>query len=240
MLLLRQSEDKSAAADYRHWIQLGNQPDLMQPMRQTHGLTGFATVYVSLVIFRDDRCMFRLHSFDRALFVTDLFRAVTGIVLTAMAAPLIVSVHLFGPLLLYYPGPIILYVSYVAGLSISAAAALVNAAILSLLARLRADALPISLASGGLVGLWVPTALMQGRNVRASETGGMALEGFVPFGATGALMGALYWLIAIWPRRRRRLARECVSSRNLDQAAQDAVKRKRDRRIPWDGRVPPH
>jgi hypothetical protein len=215
-----------------------NQPDLMQPMRRTHGLTGFATIYVSLGIFPDDGCMLRSYSFDRPLFVTDLFRAVAGIVLTAMAAPLIVSIHLFGPLLLYYPGPIILYVSYVAGLSMSAAAALVNAALLSLLARFRADALPISLVSGGLIGLWVPAAL-KGRSARAPETGAMTVEGFVPFGATGALMGALYWLIAIWPQRRRRLAREPVSSRNLDQAAQDAVQRKRDRRIPWDGRVPP-
>lgn len=151
--------------------------------------------------------MFRSHSFDRTLVITDLFRAISGIVLTAMATPLILSVYLFGPLLIQLPGPIIFSASYVVGLPISAVAALVNASALSLLARFRADALPISLLSGGLVGLLVTTALAHGRSADASETGIVTLQGFVPFGATGALMGALYWLIAILPQRRRRLAR---------------------------------
>jgi hypothetical protein len=198
---------------------------------------GLAAVYASLVTFRDDRGMSSSHPIDRALVITDLFRAVAGIVLTAMAAPLILSVYLFGPLLVQLPGPIILGAAYVTGLSISSAAAIINAAALSLLARFRADSLPISLVSGGLVGLWVPTALVQGRSTDTPETGIMTLQGFFPFGATGALMGVLYWLIAILPQRRRRLARESIST--LDQAAQDALKRKRDRRIPWDGRVPP-
>jgi hypothetical protein len=125
-----------------------------------------------------------------------------------------------------------------AGLPISATAALINAVIVSLLARFRADALPISVVSGALVGgLWVQTVLAQGTSTDASETGTITLQGFFPFGAIGALMGVLYWLIAILPQRRRRLARKSVSA--LDQAAQDALKRKRDRRIPWDGRVPP-
>jgi hypothetical protein len=182
--------------------------------------------------------MFRSHSFDRALVITDLFRALAGIVLTAMAAPLILSIFQFGSLLVQLPGPIILGAAYMAGLPISSAAALINAVVVSLLARFRADALPISVVSGALVGgLWVQTVLAQGRSTGASETGTITLQGFVLFGTTGALMGALYWLIAILPQRRRRLARESVSA--LDQAAQVALKRKRDRRIPWDGRVPP-
>jgi len=169
--------------------------------------------------------------------VLDLSRAVAGIVLTAMAAPLVLSVFLFGSLLVQLPGPIIVGAGYMVGLPISSAAAVINAAVASLLARLRADALPISLVSGGLVGgLWVPTVLAPG-SAGASEAGIMILQGFVPFGATGVLMGALYWLIAILPQRRRRLAHEPVGF--LDQARQDALKRKRDRRIPWDGRVPP-
>ena len=210
----------------------------MQQMRQMHGQIGPTVVYANLVIFRDDRCMFKSHPHDRALIITDLFRAIAGIVLTAMATPLILSLFFFGPLLIQLPGPIILSASYVVGLPISVAAALVNAAVLSLLARCRADALPISLLSGGSVGLLVTTALVHGRSAGGAETGIMTLQGVVPFAATGALMGALYWLIAILPRRRRRLAHEPVSS--LDRATQDALIRKRDRRIPWDGRVPPH
>jgi hypothetical protein len=182
--------------------------------------------------------MHRSYPLDRALIVTDLFRAIAGIVLTAMAAPLVVSVYWFGPILMYYPGPIIFAVSFMAGLSISSVAALVNAAILSLLAWFRVDALPISLISGGLVGLWVPTVLMFGRSAGAAESGIVTLQGFVPFGATGALMGVVYWLIAILPQRHRHLAHGSASSRNLEPA-QEAFQRKRDRRVPWDGRVPP-
>jgi hypothetical protein len=200
-----------------------------------HGRNGCAGVYVSLAIFRDDRCMFRAHPFDRALFITDLFRAIAGIVLTAMAAPLIVSLILLGPLYAYsVAAPIVVTASFVVGLSISWTAALINAAVLSVLARFRVDALPVSLFSGALIGLWARTMVGHGK-IGAPET----WNALVPFGATGALMGALYWLIAIWPQKRRRLANESVSTRSLDRAAQDTFQRKRDRRIPWDGRVPP-
>ena len=212
----------------------------MRRMQQLHGQKGFTNVYACLVIFRDDRCMFGAHPFDRALVITDLFRAIAGIVLTAMAAPPILSVFLFGQVLAYYPmAPIILGAAFMVGLSISSAAALLNAVVVSLLARFRVDALPVSLVSGGLVGLWARTVVVQGRTGTAPETGTMSLHEFIPFGATGALMGGLYWLIAILPQRRRRRAQESVSSQSLDQAVQDTIKRRRGRRIPWDGRVPP-
>jgi hypothetical protein len=213
----------------------------MRRMRQMHGRMGFATVYACLVIFRDDRRMFRSRQFpNKASVIADLFRATAGIVLTAMAAPLILSVFLFGQLLAYYPmAPIIVGAAFMVGLSISAAAALLNAVVVSLLARFRIDALPISLTSGGLVGLWARTVIVQGRTATSQQTAAMSLHEFIPFGATGALMGGLYWLIAILPQRRRRRAHESVSSQSLDQAVQDTIKRRRGRRIPWDGRVPP-
>jgi hypothetical protein len=183
--------------------------------------------------------MFGSHPFDRALVVADLFRAIAGIVLTAMAAPPIVSLFLFRQLAVFYvTAPFILTASHLVGLSISSAAALINAAILSALARFRVDSLPISLVSGGLIGLWAQTIVGDGRT-GAPETGTLSLSVLVPFGATGVLMGGLYWLIAILPPRRRRLAQESVSSRSPDQAPQGAFKQNRDRRIPWDGRVPP-
>lgn len=184
--------------------------------------------------------MFRSYSLNRETAITDLFRAIVGIVLTAMAAPLILSAIVFGKLAVAYPvAPFIIAASVMVGLSVSSAAALINAAIVSVLAWFRADALPISLASGGLVGLWARAVVVQKRTGIGPETGTTSLHEFLPFAATGAAMGGLYWLIAILPQRRRRLAQESAKHRNRDQAAQDAGKRKRDRRIPWDGRVPP-
>jgi hypothetical protein len=206
-----------------------------------HGQKGFVAVYASLVIFQDDRCMFRSHTFDRALVIADLFRAVTGIVATAMAAPLILSAYYFGQLLLLYPtATIMLGASYMVGLPVSSMAALINAIILSLLARFRFDALPVALASGAIVGVLARTHVLQSRVVAAMETNSMSVQELLPFGTTGALMGGLYWLIAILPVRRRRLTQESAEARDRVRAAQDATSRKRDRRIPWDGRVPPH
>ena len=81
--------------------------------------------------------------------------------------------------------------------------------------------------------------IVQGRTATAPQTAAMSLHEFIPFGATGALMGGLYWLIAILPQRRRRRALESVSSQSHDQAMHDAIKRRDGGRIPWDGRLPP-
>jgi hypothetical protein len=184
--------------------------------------------------------MFRMPFLNRETVVIALFRAIIGIVLTAMAAPLILSVILFGKLVVAYPvAPLIIAASVIGGLPISSAAALINAAIVSMLAWFRADALPISLASGGLIGLWARAVVVQKRIGIGPETGTTSLDELFPFAATGAVMGGVYWLIAILPQRRQRLVQESVKRRDLDQAAQDTGIRKRGRRIPWDGRVPP-
>lgn len=241
MLLLWESEGKAAAALYRRRVRPVNRADLMPRMRQMHGRKGFAAVYASLVIFRDDQCMFRSHTFDRALVIADLFRAITGIVATAMGAPLILSAYYFGKILLYYPtAPVVLGASYMVGLPVSSLAALINAIILSLLARFRLDALPVALAFGAIIGVLARTHVLQSRVVAAMETSTTSLQELLPFGTAGVLMGGLYWLIAILPVRRRRLTQVSVEARDRDRAAQGAANRTRDRRIPWDGRVPPH
>jgi hypothetical protein len=97
---------------------------------------------------------------------------------------------------------------------VSLPATIVHMAAVGLLARHGRDALGWSLASGAALGIMLAGLLI----LIVLLIGG--IEGFdslerpllylvsVPFGATGTLMGLLYWSIAIRPRRQWRLRRE--------------------------------
>ena len=102
------------------------------------------------------------------------------------------------------------------GSVVSLPATLVHAAAVGLLARRARDGFGWSLASGTVLGVLLASALIWFLFL-SGEVGGFDLlesklvyvAGIgVPFGATGALTGLLYWRIAIRPRRRWRLLRQ--------------------------------
>lgn len=90
----------------------------------------------------------------------------------------------------------------------SVPAACINAAILSQAAKHGRDALWLSAASGGLIGLAV--ALIFGWRLQP--------YGIAWFASVGTLMGLLHWLIAIRPRRRwrHRMMRDAESIRAME------------------------
>jgi hypothetical protein len=134
--------------------------------------------------------------------------AVAGIAITAIGAPLALSIFLSGSLAWKLPAaPIIFSAAIIGGISISLPAAVINAAVLLLLARFRVDALPVSLFSGALIGMLTRSFVFHdSAKISAhSELGSDHPHEFVAFVGTGALMGALYWLVAILPQRHCRV-----------------------------------
>lgn len=106
--------------------------------------------------------------------------------------------------------------SSIKGSIVSLPAALAHAVIIVLLARRARDAFGWSMASGAVLGV-LAAGLFTWIVFASGEAGGFdSLENQLfftagaagPFASTGALMGLLYWRIAIRPRRRWRRLRQ--------------------------------
>jgi hypothetical protein len=173
--------------------------------------------------------------------IPELVTALFGIVATSLIAGPLVLLFAFGNHFVTTPPftYIVMYFSSYVGIYVSLPASVINAAIVSLLARRGYDAPLVSLLSGAFIGAAVPIiAPVQ----EPASTGASAVEmvarqptGFLGCIVTGALMGLLYWLIAVWWQRQQRLAREAAAP---PKAMLALPLTKRDRRIPWDGRIP--
>ena len=175
-----------------------------------------------------------------ARIIFDAIGVVAGIAVTSLAAGPVLSLFIFGRLATDWPANLfILGFSATFGLLASFPASLVNAAVLSVLARFKLDAFPISLIVGSTVGLLTAAYIEHGHATGVANAKPINPEIFIPYAVTGALMGALYWVIAILPGKLYRAGREAASAQPLEQAIQNAIEQKRDRRIPWDGRIPP-
>jgi hypothetical protein len=164
-------------------------------------------------------------------------RFLAGTVCTAAAAgPTLVAIWLVADMPFgYHPyDGVAFVVSAPVGFLIALPAALANAIMLTFLAREGADSLPVSLLSGALTGVLVHAIkprisdFLHGTAVaHAPPSPDLATNAV--FALAGAIMGLLYWLIAIRPQRVARL------SAPLDELS--APHRKSARRVPWDGRL---
>lgn len=186
-------------------------------------------------------------SVEAAPIMPSVLRAFVGITITSLAAGPLVAVFTFGDHIVGgspAAAPLIIGGAAFVGIFLSLPAAVTNAILLSLLARFGVDALRVSVLCGGMIGLAVAIFLStlgdeRHAAVAAAKVGTSQPAAFLVYAVTGALMGALYWLIAIRPKQRRRLILEAAALRELAQTVQDAIERKQVRRVPWDGRVPP-
>jgi predicted membrane-bound spermidine synthase len=188
----------------------------------------------------------RLHRDDEEDFtvVPSPLRAFAGIVRTSLAAGPTVALMTFGGHVVGSPSvaaPLIIGTAAFFGIFFSLPASVINAAILSVLVRFGLDDVRVSILSGALIGLAIPLIISNHDEKTAASAAritGTQPVGLLVFAATGALMGGLYWMIAVRPQRRRRLAFEAAAMREFVRAVRETGQ-ERSGRIPWDGRIPP-
>ena len=173
--------------------------------------------------------------------IAELVTAVFAVVATTLITGPLVFLFAFGnffgtaPVLTY----ILMYFSSYIGIQVALPASVINAAIVSLLARRGYDAPLVSLLSGAIIGAAVPIiAPLQeppSHGASAVEMAAQQPAGFLGCIIAGALMGLLYWAIAVWWQRQRRLSREAAAA---SKSVPALLPTKRGQRIPWDGRIP--
>lgn len=172
--------------------------------------------------------------------VPSSLRVFVGIVLTSLAAGPTFALMAFGGHIVgstSVAGPLIIGVSAFFGILLSLPASVINATIVSALVRFGLDDVHPSIISGAIIGSTIPIIVSTHDDRAATASAaGPELAAFVTYAVTGALMSLLYWMIAVRPRRRQRLALEATAMREFANSVQEQARRAP--RVPWDGRLP--